>query len=72
MSGEPYSQKSGWIIHSNERIFLAITFKYNVSIHSVVLPVMANIAQCLIDNLERITVADREGFRSPSPLLNIP
>ena len=27
MSGEPYSQRSGWIIHSNERIFLVMTFK---------------------------------------------
>ena len=27
MSGEPYSQKSGWIIHSNERIFKVMTFK---------------------------------------------
>ena len=27
MSGEPYSQKSGWIIHSNERIFQVMTFK---------------------------------------------
>ena len=26
MSGEPYSQKSGWIIHSNERIFQVMTF----------------------------------------------
>ena len=27
MSGEAYSQKSGWIIHSNERIFQVMTFK---------------------------------------------
>ena len=27
MSGEPYSQKSGWINHSNERIFQVMTFK---------------------------------------------
>ena len=27
MSGEPYSQKSGWIIHSNERIFQVMIFK---------------------------------------------
>ena len=27
MSGEPYSQKSGWIKHSNERIFQVMTFK---------------------------------------------
>ena len=27
MSGEPYSQKSGWIIHSNERIFQVMAFK---------------------------------------------
>ena len=28
MSGEPYSQKGGWIIHSNERIFQK---KYSLS-----------------------------------------
>ena len=68
MSGEPYSQKSGWIIHSNERIFQVVTLnKYP----SVVLPAMANIAQCLTGDRERITVADPEGVRSPSPLLNI-
>ena len=27
MSGEPYSQKSGWIKHSNEQIFQVMTFK---------------------------------------------
>ena len=27
MSGDPYSQKSGWINHSNERIFQVLTFK---------------------------------------------
>ena len=27
MSGEPYSQKSGWIKHTNERIFPIMTFK---------------------------------------------
>ena len=27
MSGEPYSQKSGWINHLNERIFQVMTFK---------------------------------------------
>ena len=27
MSREPYSQKSGWIKHSNERIFQLMTFK---------------------------------------------
>ena len=27
MSGEPYSQKSRWIKHSNERIFQVMTFK---------------------------------------------
>ena len=26
-SGEPYSQKSGWINHSNERVFQVMTFK---------------------------------------------
>ena len=26
MSGEPYSQNSGWIKHSNERIFQVMTF----------------------------------------------
>ena len=51
MSREPYSQKSGWINHLNERIFQAMTFKK--SIHSVVLPIMANIAQSLIGNWGR-------------------
>ena len=32
----------------------------------VALPVMANIAQCLIDDWERITVADPEGFDPPA------
>ena len=27
MSGEPYSQKSGWIKHSNEGIFQVMTFQ---------------------------------------------
>ena len=27
MSGEPYSQKSGWIIDSNERMFQVMAFK---------------------------------------------
>ena len=27
MSREPYSQKSGWINHSNEQIFQVMTFK---------------------------------------------
>ena len=27
MSGEPYSHKSGWINHSNERISQVMTFK---------------------------------------------
>ena len=63
MSGDPYSQKSGWIVRSNERIF-------QVMIHSVVLHVIVNIAQCLIDDWERITVADPEGAR-PSPILAI-
>ena len=27
MSREPYSQKSGWIIHSNEQIFQVMTLK---------------------------------------------
>ena len=27
MSGEPYSQKRGWIKHSNERIFQVMIFK---------------------------------------------
>ena len=32
MSGEPYSQKSGWIIHSNERIFQVSPLnKYSLS-----------------------------------------
>ena len=63
MSGEPYSQMSRWIILSSERIL--------VSIHSVVLPVMANIAQCFIGDWECITVVDPEWVRSPFPLLNI-
>ena len=60
MSGEPNSQKSGWKNHSNERIFM-------VSIQSVVLHVMANIAQSLIGDCERIVVANLEGFTSPPP-----
>ena len=64
ISGKPYSQMSGWIIYSNERIFKA-------SIHPVVLPVMTNIAQCLISDWERITAAYPEGVHSPSPLSNI-
>ena len=36
MSGEPYSKKSGWINNSNEQIF-------QISIHSVVVPVMFNL-----------------------------
>ena len=43
MSREPYSQKSGWKNHSNEQIF-----QVKKSIHTVVLPVMVNIAQSLI------------------------
>ena len=58
MSVEPYSQKSGWKNHSNERIF-------KVSIHSVIFPVMANIAQSLIGDWECIVVADLEGVRPP-------
>ena len=42
MSGEPYSQKSGWKNHSNEQIFQVMTFKKRI--HSVALPVMTNIA----------------------------
>ena len=30
MSGESYSQKSGWKIHSNERIFKVMTFKTSI------------------------------------------
>ena len=69
MSGEPYSQKNGWIIHSNERIFQVMTYK--ICTHSVVVPVMTKTAQCLIGNWEYITVVDPEGVRIPSPLLNI-
>ena len=42
-----------------------------ISIHTVVLPVMANIARNLIGDWDPITVADPEGVCSPSPLLNI-
>ena len=45
MSGELYSQKGEWIIHSNEGIFQVMIFKINI--RSVVLPVMANIAQVI-------------------------
>ena len=69
MSRKLYRQKNGWQIHSNERIFQVMTFK--IKYPSVGLPVMANIAQCLTGDWERITVADPEGGRSPSPLLNI-
>ena len=69
MNGEPYSQKSGWIIHSNERIFQVMTFKF--SIHSVVVLVMTNIAECLIGDWEYITVVDPEGICTPSPISNI-
>ena len=54
-SGDQYSQKSGWINHSNERIFQVIC------IHSVVLPVVAYIAQSLIGEWRRIVMADPEG-----------
>ena len=63
MSGKPYSQKSGWINHSKEGIFQAMTFKK--SIHSVVLPIMANIAQSLIGYCEHIVVADLEPLPFP-------
>ena len=63
LSREPYSQKSGWITHSNERFF----FK-KITIHSVVLSVMANIVQSLIGDWKCITVADQEGsMGSPLP-----
>ena len=58
ISGEPYSQKSGLITHSNELIF-------QVCSHSVVLPVKANIAQSLIGDWEHITVVDSKGARPP-------
>ena len=45
MSGESYSQKSRWIKHSNEQIFQVI---FIINIRSVVLPVMANIAQVIL------------------------
>ena len=60
MSGEPHSQKSGWINTSNERIFQV---KDNE-----VLPVMANIAQSLIGDWERIAVADPDGVQRVRPL----
>ena len=66
MSRKLYSQKNGWQIHSNEQIFQVMTFK--IKYPSVVLPVMANIAQCLTGDWDHITVADPEGGRSPSPL----
>ena len=45
MSGEPYSQKSGWIKHSNEQIFQVMTFKKVFTQYIfIVLPVMANVA----------------------------
>ena len=62
MSGEPYSQKSRWIKHSNERIF-------QVSIRSVVLPVMANIVQSLVGDLERNTLANPRGVQGVRPTL---
>ena len=67
MSGEPYSQKSGWIKHSSERIFQVMVFKK--SICSVVLPVMVNIPQSLVGDLERITVADPGGVQGVRPSL---
>ena len=66
MSGEPYSQKSRWIIHSNQPIFQVMK-DLHISIHSVVLPVIANIAQCLMGDWERIAVADPEGVRFALP-----
>ena len=68
MSGEPYSQKSIWMNHSNER-------NLYISIHSVVhvlhVPAMANIAQSLIgDALQWRIQRGFKGF-APSPLLNI-
>ena len=59
ISGEPYSQKSGWITHSNELIF-------QVCSHSVLLPVKANIAQ-----LGAHYSGGFKGGSPPSPLLNI-
>ena len=66
MSGEPYSQKSRWIKHSNEQIFQVMIFKKN---RSVVLPVMANIAQSLIGDLEGNTVANPGGVQGVRPTL---
>ena len=51
MSGKPYSQKRGWINHSNEQLL-----------------VKAYIAQSLIGDWERITVADSKGVRPLSPI----
>ena len=61
MSREPNSQKSGWINHSNKRIFQVMTFKK--SIHSVVLHVNANFAQSLIGDWDSIAVADLKGVQ---------
>ena len=49
MSGEPHSQKSGWINHSNERIFQVMTF----------------FAQSLIGDWRRVVVAGLDGFAPP-------
>ena len=68
MSGEPYSQKSGWIKHSNERTFHVMLFK-EISIRSVVLPVMANIVQSLVGDFKRITVANPGGVQGVRPTL---
>ena len=53
--------------HSNERIFQVMI----VSIRSIVLPVMANIAQSLVGDLERIrpTMANPGGVQGVRPTL---
>ena len=52
MSREPYSQKSGWIIHSMSEFAVHVMAKLNI-------------AQCLIGDWECITVVDSEGVRTP-------
>ena len=61
MSGEPYSQKSGWINRSNERIFQVITLVFTRLYY--LYRVKANIAQSLVGDWERITVADPRGIQ---------
>ena len=66
MSREPYSQKSGWVNHSNERIIQAMSFK-KVFTQLYYLVLMVDIAQSLIGDWKGIVVADLIGVRSPPP-----